>query len=130
MANNGCVYAVVRFFSCARTEEFLNVGVVMYSASCGRLVYDLVDQLPYPVSLQCAQLYAESRAREIKECARLQKAFSSGGVERRLRDQMFKGLIEPTESVIRYSEMKAIVSTDLCQSLESLVESYIGRLLG
>jgi hypothetical protein len=124
-----CKYAVVRFMPFTETQEFANVGVVLFvpkkgvftfklaSTQFARVTnfYDDLDGVIYKNSLK----YFREELERVEEVS---KQFSSEG-----SSVFFEELVRKRESVISFSETSTILSDDYNNTLIDLYNLYVGR---
>ena len=123
----GCQYAVLRYLPYIETGEFINVGVVLLCPQSGQLKTKLLKK-----NLQRISHFFGPKERDVYK-------FSLAALEQELevsaryitglsvdkQRQAFIELARHRESVLRYSEIGAVLSQDSDQTLAELYEYYV-----
>ena len=124
-----CQYAIVRFLPYMETGEFANIGVLAFAPKTGYLDFKLAQgsfprvtrffgELDKQVYTKAVDGFAEELA-EVRKLARplWGKELAVFGQE----------VARPRESLIRFSETRAVMTEDPANELEVLYERYVGR---
>lgn len=122
-----CKYSIIRFQPFAETQEFANIGVVMYAAASRRLDFKLLDsrqhkritEFFYPLDKDVFGLSVKVVKTEIERI----KAFYE--VAGRIDVDLYNELTRCREDVIRYSESRVMFCDDPATKLEQLFEHYV-----
>lgn len=138
MTRLACQYAIVRFMPYVETGEFANVGVLLWVPKTRHLGFKLLrrrygritqffDELEAPV-------YLQTMANLEHELIRTQKLIGEVGLE--IGDDkreygfhkgVFQELIRPRETIVRFSEQRAVLAEDPDETLKNLFDCYVGR---
>jgi len=134
-----CNYAVIRFLPYPETEEFVNIGIVMVDMM-GRRIHHRVEtsrrtrvtaffpELDYEV-------YKAARTVCVDELNRVGQMVNGhakdGQGELSLDDQgltqLFRDVVKPRESLIRYSGIRTVFTKNPKSKLEALFRHYVER---
>ncbi len=133
-----CKYAIVRFSPFIETGEFANVGIIMMSPKhrffgfkleikrYGRITrfFDDID----------ASLYRKTMYNLKEEMERINEILKPNGFDRRLKyndiefsSTIFDEIIRPRESIIRFSEVRTVLTDNLDKKLGELFAYYVER---
>ena len=124
-----CRYAIIQFRPFVETEEFANIGVVLACPSTGYFDYriqlkqtkrftDFFRPLPREGFLEAAK-YFEGSLRNVKAAAHGQPASALRAV--------FERLVHPRETMIRFSEPRALLTSNPPQELDRLYSRLVHR---
>ena len=127
--NTICYYAIIRFMPFLETEEFANVGLVLFSPQNYYASYKLAPVRFARVSnffddLE-GRLYADTIAIFNDEMQRVTKL----GTGLYGKDQLnfFKEVTRKRESILRFGDLRAIATEEPQQALDELYNHYVGR---
>ena len=128
-----CNYAMVRFAPDRETGEFVNVGVVLYCREAGFFAARLELQRQKRV----ADFFPESDARVFEEAQRFLQAECErvkvllcdprAGLDDAARLGVFRELVKPRESLLRFGEIGTAMAADPAKLIETLFERYVNR---
>jgi hypothetical protein len=124
-----CKYSIIRFQPLVETEEFANVGIVLYVPTTRNLHFKLLSAReherithffrPLNKAIYTATLHI-MRA-ELERVQNLLTHASSGKID------FYDELIRPREDIIQYSKNRVLYSTDINQTINDLFEHYVKR---
>jgi hypothetical protein len=126
-----CQFAIVRFLPYAETGEFANVGVVLACPAKGYFGFRLMptkktarirgffEQLD-------VSIYRNALGYMRDELDRL-TVLAAQTLERDAVRQLFLGLVHPRETVVRFSDVRAVMAADPAQMLEKLFSRFVER---
>ncbi|MDO3383692.1 DUF3037 domain-containing protein [Gilvimarinus algae] len=124
-----CQYAIVRFLPYMETGEFANIGVLAFAPKTGYLDFKLAQGAFPRVTRFFAELdkkvyskAVEGFAEELAEVRTIAEDLS--GKELAAFGQE---VARPRESLIRFSDIRVLMTEDPTQALENLYERYVGR---
>jgi hypothetical protein len=123
-----CKYSIIRFQPYPETEEFANIGIVLYATASKRLEFKLLE------SKQHARIthFFEPLSRDVfvqtskiihAEIDRIKKYLD----ETRADVDLYAELIRRREDIIRFSESRVLFCTDPAAAVNELFEHYIHR---
>lgn len=131
-----CHYSVVRFAPYPETDEFVNVGVVLGCPAIGYLDFKRADlrrrgrvgrffpELDANIYSAAMNAWADSLkgyrnvptdAQTLNEC------------DRQRQREVFKAIVHPRESILFYSNPRAILSDDPAATLDEVFGAYVER---
>jgi hypothetical protein len=124
-----CQYAIVRFLPYMETGEFANIGVLAFAPKTGYLDFKLAQGAFPRVTRFFAELDKQVYTRAVdgfaEELAEVRTiAGALWGKELAVFGQE---VARPRESLIRFSETRAVMTEDPAKELEILYERYVGR---
>jgi len=133
-----CLYAIVRFTPFVETEEFANVGIILMAPAQRHLAFKLMIQKHSRVTHFFEQLDAQVFKTTMKhlrdELNRITGMLHQRGFEslNTLNDaafarNLFAEIIRPRETVIKFSEPRALLADDLNAALGDLYGHYVER---
>jgi hypothetical protein len=133
-----CLYAIVRFCPFVETEEFANVGVVMISPEHRVFEFKLMTKKHARITNFFEQLDApifKTAIQNLKEeLTRIRGVLQRHGFDKRLAHNdvdlaraLFQELVRPRESVIKFSNVRAVLLVDAKAKLEELYGHYVER---
>jgi hypothetical protein len=133
-----CHYAIVRFMPFVETEEFANVGVVVFAPVARWFGFRLLTQRVARVTNFFEQIEATTYRAAIRdfreELERLVTAFNLAGTDRRMREldgsramMLWSELIRPRESMLRFGEGRVALTEDPRAKLQELFDFYVER---
>ncbi|MHB1202428.1 MAG: DUF3037 domain-containing protein [Acidithiobacillus sp.] len=133
-----CLYAIVRFAPFVETEEFANVGIILLAPAqryfgfrllgrrYARVIRFFEELEPRIFSATMRNLREEL----VRAAAMLQKHGFDRGAESEgidLAKGLFAEIIRPRETIIKFSEPRAVLAADLQMTLEELYGFYVER---
>lgn len=130
--NHVARYSIIRFLPYAETEEFANVGVVMYAPSARYFDFRLsqkwrrlgafFDKLDRRVFAEGVRAFKDELARTREMANQL----ASGGPQGRMAAQrLFDDLVRPREALFRFSSVRAVMAEAPEAVLASLFDRYV-----
>lgn len=133
-----CLYAIVRFCPFVETEEFANIGVVMIAPEHRVFEFKLMTRKHARVTNFFEQLDAplfRTAVQNLKEeLTRIRGLLQRHGFDKRLANNdaefaraLFGELVRPRESVIKFSNTRAVLLVDARAKLEELYGYYVER---
>lgn len=138
MTRFACNYAIVRFMPYVETGEFANVGVLLWIPKQKTLLFKLLRR-KYGRITQFfeeldKQVYLKAMADLDTELHRIEGLLEEGAVvtanpnlEYGFHKGIFKEIIRPRETIVRFSEQRAILTENPTETLAALYDYYVGR---
>ena len=135
-----CNYAVVRFLPYPEAGEFVNIGVVLHSPATGFFDYQLLDaKRTSRVHGFFPELQKEHYRDGLKHCAQeLKRMRGEVGIAGKTAQQttmnpavgiaLFRELIRPRETVIRFSNAGTALADEPEELLHELFQRYVLRM--
>lgn len=122
-------YAIVRFMPISETQEFANVGIVLWSNTEHKVLTKLAPAPFHRINNFFddvdGNLYKFARSFMEAELARITTYVHGKGKE--YTDSVMKEFIRQREGVMTFSEPGALITNDCQIALEQLYNTYIGR---
>lgn len=122
-------YAVVRFMPISETQEFANVGIVLWSNTEHKVLTKLAPtpfhRINHFFDDVDGNLYKVARSFMELELARITTYVQ--GESQKHTDSIMKEFTRPREGVMTFSELGALLTNDPQIALEQLYNTYIGR---
>lgn len=123
-----CKYSIIRFQPYPETEEFANIGIVLYAAASKRLEFKLLESKQYarithffePLS---KDVFVQTSKIIYAEIERIKKYLE----ETRTEVDLYAELIRSREDIIRFSDSRVLFCTDPATTVNELFEHYIHR---
>ncbi|WP_285275264.1 DUF3037 domain-containing protein [Halopseudomonas bauzanensis] len=124
-----CNYSILRFLPYLETGEFVNIGVVLFAsngdfrfkiASKRQRVTRFFDKLD-------AKIYISARNEIDEELARLSTFFVKHRENQSIQLATFKHLIQPRETMMRFSDPGTIAAGNTQSALDQLFEHYVNH---
>jgi len=123
-----CKYNIIRFKPYSDTQEFVNIGVILYAPTTGEFVFKLLSQnddarvTAFFAKLDKAVLHDTLKLLE-GELGRVQKLSYS------FHDfnLLYNELIRPREGTIQHSSHTACFTTNPSETVNEIFEHYIHR---
>ncbi|MDH2433428.1 DUF3037 domain-containing protein [Pokkaliibacter sp. MBI-7] len=128
MIKLACQYKIVRFQPYAETEEFANVGVVLFCPATGDICFRLASRLSRVTdffSEMDRTFFAATLKAAQAELNRLSALISSKSPCE--RQQLFDYLTEEKEALVRFSDVRLVMAKDIRQKLDELFGHYVQR---
>jgi len=133
-----CLYAVVHFAPFVETGEFANVGIVMMAPNEAFFGFKLMGRRHSRVTQFFEQLdakvFRETMAGFSEELERTRDLLKQHGFDKRLKHKdidfakrVFSDIVRPRETVIKFSESRAVLAEDAQAKLEELYGHYVER---
>lgn len=132
-----CQYAIVRFLPYVETGEFANVGIVLTCPQTGYLGFKLLrrsgrivaffDELDKNIFKNVRNSF-DVELKRIREVLAVAEADGAGQQHAlALTKHLFAELVRPRESIIRFSELRAVLADDPGKKIEELFDCYVER---
>lgn len=133
-----CNYAIVRFMPYVETGEFANVGVLLWIPKQKTLTFKLLRRKYGRITQFFEELdkrvYLKAMGDLEAELQRIQCLLQDGVVvttnsnlEYGFHNGVFEEIIRPRETIVRFSEQRAILSKNPAETLNELYDYYVGR---
>lgn len=133
-----CHYAIVRFVPFVETEEFANVGVVLFAPAARYFGFRLMVTRSSRVTNFFEQLESATYRSVMRglrdELERLSAAFKTLGTDRRFREldlskslALWAEMIKPRESLVRFSDGRVVLAEEPAEKLRALFGHYVER---
>lgn len=125
-----CKYSIIRFQPYPETEEFANIGIVLYATASKRLEFRLLDGkqharithfFDHPM---CKDVFVQTRKIIRAEIERIKK-FLDETVN--VDVDLYAELIRCREDIIRFSDSRVLFCIDPVATVDKLFEHYIHR---
>jgi hypothetical protein len=138
MTRIACQYAIVRFMPYIETGEFANVGILLWAPKTRYLGFKLLRKKHARITQFFEELdrglYLKTMANLDAELRRVQGMlhdqlgeFGDNDREYGFHKGLFQELIRPRETILRFSEQRAVLAENLEQTLTELYEYYVDR---
>ncbi len=124
-----CKYSIIRFQPYPETEEFANIGIVLYATASKRLEFKLLDSRQHakitdffaPIN---KKVFVQTSKIIRAEIERVKKFLGESGV----RDvDLYEELIRCREDIIRFSDSRVLFSADTAATVDNLFDHYVHR---
>lgn len=136
MKKTPCLYSIVRFAPYVETGEFANVGIIMMAPEQRFFEFKLMVQRHARVTHFFEQLEPRvfrATMRNLQdELTRVATVLRRHGFDKRLKSNdvdfakgLFAEIIRPRETVIKFSETRAVLAEDMKQTLGELYGHYV-----
>ncbi len=140
MKRIACQYAIVRFMPYIETGEFANVGILLWAPKTRYLGFKLLRKKHARITQFFEELdravYLKTMANLDAELCRVQTMlqdqigeFGDNDREYGLHKGLFRELIRPRETIVRFSEQRAVLTDNPEKTLTELYEYYVDRKL-
>ncbi|MEE9338712.1 MAG: DUF3037 domain-containing protein [Methylococcaceae bacterium] len=122
-----CQYSIIRFQPYTETEEFANIGIVLYVPEFKRFEFKLLDiknngRVTHFFGAPCKEIFIQATKIIKQELVRIKKI----SVDMLLSEVNFYAeLIRDREDIIRFSDSRVVYCDDPMQILNQLFEHYI-----
>lgn len=133
-----CLYAIIRFAPFVETGEFANVGIIMMAPDQRYFGFKLMGRRHSRITRFFEQLDAKvfrttmNALRE--ELERAAAMLQQHGFDKRLKandvdfaKRLFTEIVRPRETVIKFSETRAVLADEPTETLEELYGYYVER---
>jgi len=122
-----CKYSIIRFQPYPETEEFANIGIVLYATASKCLEFRLLDskhhtRITHFFDVVCKDVFLQTNKIILAELDRV-KSF----LEKSTDIDLYGELIRPREDIIRFSENRVLFSNDPVATVDKLFEHYVHR---
>jgi len=133
-----CQYAIVRFVPFVETEEFANVGVIMIAPNQRFFGFELETKryarITHFFEQIDATIYRKALYNLKEELNRTTDIFKDHGFDRRLKfndvdfaNTLFKEIVRKRETIIRFGDVRTVLTDDPKKKLKELFEFYVER---
>lgn len=128
-----CQYAIVRFLPYLETGEFVNVGIVMACPATGYFDFRLLTRIRRITAFfeeLDAGIYRRARSNFQQELQRIHNWLDprKGEIETpEFVRQSFAELTRPREAMMRFEDVRVVMTDDPAQHLEELFGHYVNR---
>lgn len=131
MQRHKFLYTLARFAPFVETGEFANIGVIILSRAPQRLDFALAQEIPARVAYFFEDVSSGYYTRTVRaleiELVRIREQVSAPGLTNDEAERLFFEMLRPRESVLRFSEPRALVMNAPGEALETLYSHYIAR---
>ena len=138
MKKTPCQYAIVRFAPFIETGEFANVGIIMMAPKARYFGFKLQTRRYGRITNFFKELDAKvfrSAMNDLnEELERIHGVLKAHGFDRRLRENdadfangIFAEVLRPRESIVRFSESRAVLADEPKETLKELFSFYVQR---
>ncbi len=124
-----CNYSILRFLPYPETGEFVNIGIVLL-ANNGEFRFKIAtrrQRVTRFFETLDSKVYTRARNEVTEELSRLVGFFASRRNEINLLVTTFKHLIQPRETMMRFSEPGTVTTTNIGETLETLFDHYVNH---
>ena len=133
-----CQYAIVRFAPFVETGEFANVGIVMIAPGQRYFGFELelkrFARITHFFDDVDARLYKKTLYNLKDELARVNDLLKMHGFDKRLKTNqvdfakgLFTEIVRPRETIVRFGEVRTVLTDDPARKLKELFAYYIER---
>ena len=129
MKKQVCKYSIIRFQPYPETEEFANIGIVLYATASKRLEFRLLDgkqhaRITHFFDPLCKDVFVQTNKVVRAEIERIKNFMEkTAGVDIDLYAELIRG----REDIIRFSENRVLFCSDPVATVETLFEHYVHR---
>lgn len=124
-----CNYSILRFLPYPETEEFVNVGVVVQCSSVGLLDSRILKEKHQRIAAFFPELeldgYQQARRAMTDEVSRYQALLSASPSAN--GKTLFHELVRPREAVLRFGEIRTLMTDEPERAAEELFKRYVER---
>lgn len=129
MIKQVCKYSIIRFQPYPETEEFANIGIVLYATAAKRLEFRLLDskqhaRITHFFDSTCKDVFVQTSKILQAEIERIKNFLSETKGD---EVDLYAELIRSREDIIRFSESRVLFSIDPVATIDKLFEYYIHR---
>lgn len=123
-----CKYSIIRFQPYPETEEFANIGIVLYATASKRLEFKLLETKHYARITHFFEplnkdVFVQTNKIIHAEIERIKKYLD----ETRTNVDLYAELIRSREDIVRFSDSRVLFCTDPATTVNELFEHYIHR---
>lgn len=125
-----CQYAIVRFMPYVETEEFANVGVVFACPKTGYFDFKLLTRVRRITAFfeeLDAVVYRTARETLRAELNRIKQLFARASESSSFGNRLFQELVRPRESMIRFADVRVILTENPSDELVRVYDHVVGR---
>lgn len=124
-----CKYSIIRFQPYPETEEFANIGIVLYATASKRLQFRLLDSKHHAritnfFDPMCKDVFVQTSKIIRAEIDRIKKILDETVFD---DVDLYAELIRCREDIIRFSNSRVLFCTDPVATVDKLFEHYIHR---
>ena len=124
-----CKYSIIRFQPYAETEEFANIGVLLYVSAAKRIEFRLLDgkqhtRITHFFDPECKEVFIQTVKIIRDEIERIQKLLEFGT---RFEVDFYEDLLRSREDIVRFSDSRVLFSTDPVATIDKLFNHYVHR---
>jgi len=124
-----CKYSIIRFQPYAETEEFANIGVVLYATAAKRVEFRLLEgkqhtRITHFFDPECKEVFIQAAKVIRDEIERIKKLLGYGA---RFDVDLYEDLIRSREDIVRFSDSRVIFSIDPTATVDKLFNHYVHR---
>lgn len=119
-----CKYSIIRFQPYPETEEFANIGIVLYATAAKRLEFRLLDSKQHARITDFFDPSCKAALVQTAKMVRLQAYLAeqaSDGAD------MYADLTRSREDIVRFSNSRVLFCTDPAATVDTLFAHYINR---
>lgn len=129
MKKQVCKYSIIRFQPYAETEEFANIGIVLYATASKRLEFRLLDskqhaRITHFFDPLCKDVFVQTNKVIRCEIERIKKFMDKATGE---DIDLYAELIRCREDIIRFSDNRVLFCSDPVKTVDELFEHYVHR---
>ncbi|QSR35579.1 hypothetical protein CFI10_11325 [Marinobacterium iners] len=129
MVKHACQYKIVRFAPFAETEEFANIGIVLFCPASARLEFKFANARFGRVTTFFEGLEADVYKNVIyglrNEFTRIQNLLAQES--KHTAQAVFTELTRTKGGVVQFSDMRAVLTGDVTCQLDMLFDHYVNR---
>lgn len=124
-----CKYSIIRFQPYAETEEFANIGIILYLPETKELHFKLLsakehERITHFFKPLKKEIYTNIIQIIRSELERIQ-SLPTKLIATKMN--VFDELIRPREDIVQYSKNRVLFSNDIAKTLDDLFEHYVKR---
>jgi len=124
-----CKYSIIRFQPFVETEEFANVGIVLYVPETRILHFKLLPAKEHKRLTQFfkplnKEIYTNTVHIISAELERIQRLLTASVLNKM---DVYDDLIRPREDIVQYSKNRVLFSADVEKTVDELFEHYVKR---
>ncbi|RLJ21981.1 DUF3037 domain-containing protein [bacterium endosymbiont of Escarpia laminata] len=138
MKKTACQYAIVRFTPFIETGEFANVGIIMMAPNARYFGFKLLTKRHGRITKffeeMDAKVFRSTMYALKEELERVHVVLKSHGFDRRYKTNdvefakgLFAEVVRPRETILRFSEPRAVLTDDPKETLKELFAYYVER---
>lgn len=138
MTKTPCLYAIVQFRPFVETGEFANVGILMMAPEQRyfgfKLMYTRHARVTQFFEQLDAKIFRATMRNLREEFEDLHSILKHHGFDRRFKHndvefarKLFDEVVRPRESVVRFGETRAVLTSNAATTLEELFAFYVER---
>ncbi len=129
MKKQVCKYSIVRFQPYPETEEFANIGIVLYATASKRLEFKLLDskhhaRITHFFDPMCKTVFSQTSKIIHDEINRIKDFIDK---TENVDIDLYAELIRDREDIIRFSDNRVLFCSDPVATVDNLFEHYVHR---